>query len=421
MRKFWHCSGVALLMMAVPTTHAEGWTFGAHLKYQYANTDYRARDVAAVVGEDPASDHLVDARAKAEWRGHGFDFAAHYEVLSATGDSVETRRRLAARGFRTTGSVSGLPDDGHRLFDLTDDFIDEPRAVAVHRMDRLAIGYGTGNLTVRLGRQAVSWGNGLAFQVLDFVNPFSPIAIDKDYKTGEDMLYGQWLWAGGSDLQAILLPRRDPATHELDRERHSYAMKWRGRAGGFEIDALLARHVDQSLVGGGLVRSVGGAVWRLDALHTDVPHRDGVWSLVSNVDWSWVLFGRNMYGFAEYLRNGFGASRDTDYLAIDPELTARLLRGELFTVGRDNAAIGIQVEVAPLLNLFGTVIQNLNDGSRLVQVRGTWDIRQDLTFMGGVTLPSGDRNTEYGGLPGPIPGTWLGPGRTLFARVAYYL
>lgn len=410
----------ACALMLAPGARAEGWEFGGHIKYQYGYTDYRVDDVAAVLGKEPAHDQSLDTRLKAEWRERGWDFAAHYEALVLAGDSIATRRTPAAAGLFASGTVSGLPDDRHRLFDLTDDFIDDSRAAAVQRLDRLSVGYTRGSVTLRFGRQAVSWGNGLAFQVLDFVNPFSPLAIDKDYKTGEDMLYGQWQSAGLGDAQLMLLPRRDPLTRDLDREQASQALKLHTRAGNFDVDALVARHYDQTLLGFGVVRSIGGAVWRLDALHTDVPGRDGAWSLVTNLDYSWVLFGKNLYGFAEYFRNGFGGAHASSYLAADPELTARLARGEVYTVGRDYAALGVQVELSPLVNAFASVLQNLNDASRFLQLRGAYDWRQDTQFMAGLNLPDGERGSEYGGLPTGLPATWLAPGRSVYLRAAYF-
>jgi hypothetical protein len=408
------------LLAALPLSAAEPWEFGGHLKVQYSATDFRTNDLAAAYGEDPAHDQSLDARLKASWRAGGWDFSAHYELLGVGGDSLETRRALAAAGLLTIGTVTGLPNDKHRLFDLTDELSDGNRVAAVQRLDRLALGYSSGNATLRFGRQAVSWGNGLAFQVLDFVNPFSPIAVDKDYKTGEDMLYGQWMLAAGADAQLMLLPRRDPLTHDLDHERASQALKLHARTGAFDVDALVARHYDQTLLGLGLVRSVGGAVWRFDTLHTEVPRRDGVWSFVTNLDYSWTLLGKNMYGFVEYFRNGFGGAREGDYLVPDPELAARLARGELYSVGRDYAALGVQIELAPLVNLFGNLINNLNDASRIVQFRGVWDARQNLAVMAGANVPVGGRGSEYGGIPTPLPGIYAAPGRSLFLRAAWY-
>lgn len=413
------CLAFSLGLFAAPSWAADGWEFGGHLKYQLGSTNYASDDVAALYGDDPARDQSLDGRFKSEWRGRGWDFAAHYEVLVLSGDSVETRRALSNAGVLATGGA-GLPDDRAHLFDLSDDFIDRPRTAAVHRLDRFALGYSTGNATLRLGRQAMSWGNGLAFQVFDFVNPFSPLAIDKDYKTGEDMLFGQWQWSGQGDGQLLLLPQRDPVTRQLDHERASHAIKLHARAAGLDIDVLAARHYDQDLLGAGVVRSIGGAVWRLDVLHSDIPGRDGVWSLVTNLDYSWTLLGKNMYGFVEYFRNGFGVYRDSDYLTLDPELTARVTRGELYALGRDNLIIGLQVEATPLLNVFVSLLQNLNDASRLLQLRAVYDVRQNFQGMLGMILPGGERGSEYGGLPLAPGGPHLGAGSSVYARLAYY-
>ncbi len=327
---------------------------------------------------------------------------------------------MAAAGIPVTGTVNGLPDDRRRLFDLTHEITDRNRLAAVQRLDRLSLGYSSARQSLRFGRQAVSWGNGLVFQPLDFVNPFSPIAIDKDYKTGDDMLYGQWLMAGQGDLQAIVLPRRDPVTGRVESSQSSYAVKSRTRHGGFDLDLLAARHYDENLIGAGLVKSLGGAVWRLDVSYTDLANDAGAWSLVTNLDYSWIWGGKNIYGYIEYFRNGVGESDRTGYAAPNAALAARLARGELFTLARDYAALGMQIELAPLVNLYQGLILNLNDGSGFFQVRGVYDWRQNVQLMTGVNLPFGARGDEYGGIPVGVTGTYTVPGRSVYFRAAYY-
>lgn len=390
---------------------------GGHVKYQYTRTDYRSDDLGAVFGDDPANDHGLDLRLKAESRQGPWDVAVHYELLAVHGDSLEARRAMRAAGLAVAGGVTGLPDDERRLFNLTSVVADRAGTAAVQRLDRLSLGYSSGRVSVRAGRQAVSFGNGLVFQPLDFLNPFSPIAIDKEYKTGGDMLYGQWQFDGG-DTTAIVVPRRDPATHAITGHDSSYAGKLRWRVAGFDLDVLAARHYDENLVGVGVTHNLGGAVWRLDVECNDVPG-DTAWSLVTNFDYSWTLFGRNMYGFAEYFRNGLGAATEAGYLTPDPELAARLARGELFTLARDYAALGLQVELAPLVNVYANLVQNLNDASRIWQLRGVYDWRQNTQLMAGVNLPDGERGSEYGGIPA-LPGTFLAPGRSVYLRAAYY-
>jgi hypothetical protein len=405
--------------VAVPSAFADDWQFGGHAKYQYTATGYARDDVQAVHGDDPARDHAVDLRLKAEKRTGPWDFSAHYELLAIHGDSLETRRRLSDAGLSTGGTVSGLPDDRRRLFDLTDELTDRNRTVAVQRLDRLALGYSTGRQVVRIGRQVVSWGNGLVFQPLDFVNPFSPIAIDKDYKTGDDMLYGQWLLAEQGDLQAIVLPRRDPATGNVESGQSSYAVKSRTRHGAFDLDLLAARHYDENLTGAGVVKSLGGAVWRLDVSYTDLHDDAGAWSLATNLDYSWTWGGKNIYGYLEYFRNGVGEADADNYTAPNAALAARIARGELFTLARDYAALGMQIELAPLVNLYNGLILNLNDGSGFYQVRGVYDWRQNVQWMAGLNLPFGARGDEYGGIPAGA-GVYTAPGRSVYVRGAYY-
>ena len=402
------------LSLAGPA-HALDWTFGGHAKYQYTYTDYRTDDLGAMLADDPASDHDADLRLKADGTHGAWDVMAHYELLARHGDTLAPP---VATPLALLGAGAGLPDDGRRLFDLTDSITDGARTVAVHRMDRLALGHSTPERTIRFGRQAITWGNGLVFYPLDFVNPFSPIAIDKDYKTGDDLLYAQWALAADGEIQTIAAPRRDAATRDIESDESTYAAKLRLRRGGFDIDVVGARHVGDGVVGLGLARSVGGAVWRLDATYTGVDH--GVFSLVTNLDYSWIVRGKNVYGYAEYFRNGFGEADRADYNAPNTALVERIARGELYTLARDYTALGAQIELHPLFNVHANLIWNLNDGSRFLQLRGIYDWKQNLQLMTGVNLPQGERGDEYGGIPLTGTGTFIAPGRALFVRAAYY-
>lgn len=410
---------VAAALAGVAPASADPWQLGGHVKYQYTRIDYRSEDLGALFGDDPANDNSFDLRLKAERRAGPWEFAAHYELLALSGDSLAARRALEAAGFPPRGPVSGLPDDRTRLFDLTDQLVDTERTVAVQRLDRLSVGYTSARVSVRFGRQAVSWGNGLVFQLLDFVNPFSPFAIDKDYKTGEDLLFAQWLPVVTDELQGIIVPRRDPDTHDVESAESTYAAKYRRRFETFGLELLAARHYDESLAGASLVRSIGGAVGRLDASLTDSGTEGTVLSAVANLDYSWTWWGRNFYGYAEYFRSGFGESDPANYAMPNPGLAARLARGELYTLARDYLALGGRVELTPLVNLFVSAVRNLNDASHVLQLRGAYDWRQDVQLMAGVNLPFGARGDEYGGIA-VAPAAYAAAGRSAYVRIGCY-
>jgi len=406
---------VLALYLGAPA-HALDWNFGGHAKYQYTYTDYRPGDLGATLADDPASNHDLDLRLKADGMHGAWDVVAHYELLARQGDSLIVPGAVPLALFGA--GTAGLPDDRRRLLDLTDTVTDRPRTAAVHRFDRLAVGHGTPDRTIRVGRQAITWGNGLVFYPLDFVNPFSPVAIDKEYKTGDDMLYAQWALAADGEIQTIVAPRRDVATHDVESDQSTYAAKLRLRRGGFDIDLVAARHVGDGVAGLGLARSIGGAVWRLDASYTDV--EDGVFSYVTNLDYSWTVRGKNVYGYVEYFRSGFGETDRADYISPNAALAARIERGELYTLARDYSALGAQIELHPLVNGYANLLWNLNDGSRFLQVRGVYDWQQNVRLMAGVNLPHGERGDEYGGIPLVGTGTFAAPGRSLFVRAAYY-
>ena len=71
------------------------------------------------------------------------------------------------------------------------------------RIDRAFFEYRADRLAIAVGRQAVSYGNGLVFSPPDLSNPFSPTETDRDCKAGDDLALVQWLFEDGSDLQLL--------------------------------------------------------------------------------------------------------------------------------------------------------------------------------------------------------------------------
>jgi hypothetical protein len=275
-------------------------------------------------------------------------------------------------------------------------------------------------VVLRLGRQAVSWGNGLLFNPVDVFNPFDPTAIDTEYKTGDDMLYGQYLLPSGSDWQLVQVQRRDEQGR-ANSAVSSTALKFHGFGLEREYDLMLAQHFDELLLAAGASANLGEAVLRGDVMFADTA-QGWVGSAVVNAAWSWVWGGRNASGVLEYFFNGHGL-REEDYkleaLAREEALLARLQRGELFTLGRHYLAASLLVEMTPLLQLTPTLFANLGDGSALAQLALRWDMRQDWQMLGAFNLPLGPAGTEYGGIR-VDQNVDLATGPAVFAQLAWY-
>jgi len=299
---------------------------------------------------------------------------------------------------------------------------DEGSTRVLHRLDRLSIGYASDNVVIRAGRQALSWGNGLIFSPMDIVNPFDPTAVDTEYKVGDDMVYGQYLFSNGSDVQMAHVFRRDALSGDISSRSATTAIKYHAISGDSEYDLLLAQSHDDTIIGAGGNRNVGGAVWRGDVVLTDTDSGSKV-QLVTNLSYSWILGGRNMSGIVEYYFNGFGQRSnryDPGSLAQNPNLNRRFERGETFTIGRNYLAGGVLVEVSPLWTLTPNLFANLDDGSALVQLTTRYSLGDNSEFLAALNVPIGPSGTEFGGVPTGQGDLYFSTGLSLFAQFSWY-
>ena len=388
-----------------------------HLKGQLQSAHYPDdsifREAVSAVANDQGAELRLNFRADAE----RFSLAADYQLLGRFGDTL-----ALSEAFDGLFLVPpALPDDDRRWWDLTHTISDNDSRLLVQRLDRLHLSYTGDAAVVRFGRQAVSWGNGLIYNPMDFFNPFDPAAVDTEYKIGDDMLYGQYLLDSGSDWQFVSVQRRDDEG-DVTSDVSSNALKFHGFGLEREYDLLLAEHFDDTIVAAGGALNVGEAVLRGDVVFTDT---DGGWetSLVANWSWSWVWGGYNVSAVAEYFFNGFGL-RQSDYtpekIARATDLTDRLTRGELFTLGRHYAAGSLQVEVTPLLNIIPNLFVNLGDQSALAQVVARWDLAEDWQVLAAVNVPVGPAGTEFGGLETGLEGLRFSAGPSAFVQLAVY-
>jgi hypothetical protein len=390
---------------------------GGHTKLRLNAAQYPDDSIVSAFGDDPAFDQGGGLRLKFGTEDTGWAVRADYQLIAQFGDSLELGRALP--GLALLPPV--VQDDDQRLMDLTDVISDKDDQVVIQRLDRLYGELRQDKWVARAGRQAVSWGNSLIYTPMDFLNPFDPAAVDTEYKSGDDMLYGQYLRANGDDWQFVWVARRD-RDNNTDSKVNSLALKYHGFSGEFEYDLLLSEHYDDTIIGVGGSLPWGGAVLRADITVTDTPD-DTVWSAVGSWSWSWVLGGKNMSGVVEYYYNGFGQGNEDyalDNLAQNPDLLRRLARGELFTLGEHYLAGSVLVEVTPLLHLTPNLFVNLDDGSLLAQLVGQYDLAQDWQLLCAVNLPVGSSDSEYGGFDSGIEDFEISYGASVFAQLAWY-
>ena len=417
----WRKSLVGMLcawpLFASPVAAQSSDDFGGHAKSRFIGALLPSDSIFNDLTGSSTADVEHDLRLNIGMSRDRWSFDAAVQLQALYGERIEYSRRLpsALRGNR-------LPNDDQRGLQLTSTLRDSGKLAMIARFDRLSVAYIAPNMVLRLGRQVITWGNGLFFSPMDIVNPFDPSAIDTEYKAGDDMLFAQVLMDSGDDLQGALVLRRDKLTGDIEARQSAVAIKYHGVVGVAEYDVLLAQSFDDVSFGIGGNRDIGGAVVRGDLVFSD--SSDGIKAqALANVSYSWRWGNRNVSGVLEYYFNGFGQPGERyapAELAANPGLTRRIARSDSFSLGRHYLAGSLIIEMTPLWRLTPTMFANLGDPSALAQIITTYDVTQNVTLLGSLNLPLGANGTEYGGVETNTAGRFLSSDLSVFAQLGWY-
>jgi hypothetical protein len=409
-----------LCLFAVLPAWADG-SFKGELNVEASRSRNAGNSLDAALGERRHTD--TDAWLRLMWSGEttsGWSLDTAYVAELRQGGGVAlTRREHEALPASYVDSATTAP------LLLTRTVSDHGERNSTQRIDRLSLGYSGNHLVLRIGRQALTWGSGLVFHPMDLFNPFAPDATYTAYKPGSDMIYGQWLFDSGADVQGVIVPRRDPATGHVAADQASSGIKWHGfldRDGRLGADLMLARDYRSKVLGLGLSGSAAGAALTAEIVPTQLP--DGGWrtSLLANAQYAWTWGEHNVSAYVELFRNGFGLEgRSHDLTDLPTDLAERLARGEMFTVSRNYLAAGIDLQWTPLFDLKPTLIANLDDSSTLFVAQAIYDLSQYTAVTAGLQWGHGDRGSEYGGLAtNPGAGIYVSPAQRIYARFTWY-
>jgi hypothetical protein len=365
-----------LLSFTVASADDSAYDFGGHTKLRLVGQSFPDDSLYHDLVGSTSLDAAGELRLNFSTKRDQWSVFADYQLLALHSEFLPL----------------GLPSDERRLFDLTRVSNESDDNAVAHRLDRFWVGYTGDKTVVRFGRQALSWGNGLFFSPMDLVNPFDPTTIDTEYKTGDDMLYLQYLRDSGDDWQAAVVARRDPLSGDVDSDQSTIALKYHGFAGEHEYDVLFAESYGDTIIAFGGARGVGGAIWRGDIVITD-SSADTVVEVVTNLNYSWVWRDKNVSGGLEYYYDGI----DSSYVAAS-----------------------LMVEMSPLWMVTPTLISTASDQSALLQLVTQYSLSDNMTFLGSVNIPLGANGTEFGGPESGLPNRYLSFDLAVFAQLAWY-
>jgi hypothetical protein len=400
--------------------------WGGHIKGRWAVSWPEERSIFQPVGTGTFYDGNTEGRLNNRlFFGKWGYLETHYEMILSGGWTRSKSRQLekVLPGLFRDGLLISRPvEDERRFMDLTKTIDQHDDYILYHRLDRLSLTLLPKWGVVRIGRQAITWGNGLLFNPMDLFNPFPPADIERDYKIADDMVSAQCSIGKIGDLQFLYVPRRKPSGGDLEWNQSSLAGKLHFAWGTTEFDIAAGRHFKDGVVGLGSTGYLRDAAWRLDAIWTfldEDSNEDDFLSLVANMDYSWVWWEKNFYGFLEVFYNTLGNNQYSDAL-LDPNISERLDRGELFTLGRTYLSGHMRMELHPLFNVFFTMINNLADPSGILQSWITWDIARDFQITFGGNMFYGGAGTEYGGFKLPGTNYYTKPPDNIFLWLTYF-
>ncbi len=373
-------------------------------------------------GAGPYYDANVDFRLKNKtYFTDNIYSVIHYEsVVKAS--SLSDKVLLSGAGEKVSSFLisDNTINDKRRFFNFTKIIRERPSYTVYHRLDRFSLTFSSNRWGIlRVGRQAVTWGDGIIFNPMDLFNPFAPTDIDRDYKVGDDMVYTQIPLENTGDLQLLYVPRRNAENGHLEYSCSSLAGKLHVSYGTTEFDFMAAHHYDDFVAGFGSAGYLMDAAWRADLTWTCSQKDSDFLSFVGNMDYSWNWWNRNIYGFVEFYFNGAGDDNLCTAL-LDTELIGRLQRGDIFFPGRKYLALGTQIEINPLLDFYFTFIDNIDDRSFIVQPRILWDVTENFQAVFGGNLYCGGANTEFGGFKINSTGCIYEPFNNFYIRCTYF-
>jgi hypothetical protein len=340
--------------------------------------------------EDTAED-FTRARLMLEGTlGTHLSWTVHYEHFAVINQAGPASTDLFI-GSNSTERFSLLPLDWTVK--------ETPSFLWRHEFDRLNVRASFPTVDVVVGRQAISWGVGRFWNPFDLFNAFSPVEIDREYKSGVDAVRLEWALGSFSQLEAVYAAFAD------DFRYQSVAVRGRKTIGNVDVGGMTGKFFRDFVIGpfvDGEINGVG-ARGELTFTHDTTEKGQGRRTFVRGVSSIDYRFANGLYTLLEYYFNGFGETDPATYLKLFP--LERVTRGEIFNFGRHYLGALLQYEFHPLVqgDLFAQ--WNLRDQSALiapllaVSLSDEADMRLGAYFPIGTGLVGSQIQSEFGLYP----------------------
>ena len=350
---------------------------------------------ADLFSERTTAQSMVRFRVEPEIRASGnttFNVAYEQRLHYASG----------ASGIAAIGILPSATSTPFRVQPLVWRVMDSGKGTWRHEIDRA-----NGQVRVRradltIGRQAIGWGRGVMFTAVDLFAPFSPLEVDREWRSGVDAVRADVKLTERSSLDLV-----GAFGDTLDRS--AFAARVRGYAGTIDVEVVGGRRAEDLFGGVTSSAAVGDAEVHGEAAAFRVPSgvdHDVVWKVVIGGSYRFPI-GSGILAYAEYHYSGFGAAQPETIavLLTTPSFLERFVRGDMQILSRHAIGLTGSYEASPEFTYSGQWLHNPGDGSGIVAPALTYTFNDAVSLLGTVYVPYGQPpdggllRSEYGAAP----------------------
>ena len=365
-----------LLLLALPAHAAPALEFSGYLKelWQYSHSGINDRPY-----------FLNLDRARLTMDGHAGMFKAHVDY---------DQEVLAGSFFRTPEyKLYGIPEPNTWLHP-DKDIASSGTSLWRQHLYRGWAGLETEGQVLRFGRQRIAWGTGKLWNPTDVLNPYQPLAVERDERLGVDSAYLRQSAGVMSQGELAYAPQDHwPQSSILGRAKSVW------------------KNYDVSLMGGKVAGSTtswivggdfAGNLWD-GSLHGEWSYTDPItqrpyWRATVGYEYTfgseakpWLL--KDASTLIEYYHNGHGAAHTDHYDR------AQLITGQEISLARDYIGVTFSKDIHPLVKFEAVFIDNLDDASQFFSPSLQYNVLSNLYLTAGWQYFGGGRGTEFGWQP----------------------
>ena len=355
----------------------------------------RAPDAPDLFAERTTAQSMVRFRVEPEIRASRnttFNVAYEQRLHYASGPS----------GLAAIGILPSEASTPFRVRPLVWRVTDSVKRIWRHEIDRASGQVQMRRADLTIGRQAIGWGRGVMFTAVDLFAPFSPLEVDREWRSGVD--------AVRADVELTERSSLDLVAAFGDRlDRSAFAARARGYASIIDVEIVGGRRAEDLFGGVTSSAAVGDAEVHGEAAAFRVPSgvdHAVVWKAVVGGSYRFPV-GSGILAYAEYHYSGFGAARPEAIrvLLTTPAFLERFVRGDMQILSRHAAGVTGSYEASPELMYSAQWLHNPGDGSGIAAPALTYTFNDAVSLLGSVYIPYGKApeggllRSEYGAAP----------------------